>query len=170
MTSTRARTALVAIVVAAVVTVAAVVASAVPWLTTAIGLAALGALAVGLHQCASVPIGASVGLLAVALATAQPGRGPFAPLEAAALVAVLLTGWWSVDDRWPVAVATGADRARLITTLGLVVGAGLVGVVLLAARNLATVGVAGPVAGAAVAVSLALAAWAAIALDRQRSD
>ena len=170
MSSTRARTALVSIVVAAIVTIAAVVASAVPWFTTALGLVALGALAVGLRVCASVPVAGGVGLLAVALATAQPGRGPFAPLEAAALVAGLRTGWWSVDDRWPVAVATGADRARLVTTILLVVGAGLVGVVLLGARNLATVGVAGPVAGAAVAVSLALAAWAAVALDRQRTD
>lgn len=170
MASARARTALVAMVLAAAVAVAAAVASSAPWLTSALGLAGLVVLASGLRRATSTAVAIAVGLLAAAVVTAQPGHSPFAPLEAAALVAVLLTGWWSVDDRWPAAVAAGSDRIRLRTTVGLVVGAGLVGLLVVAARRVATAGVIGPVAGAAVAVSLAVGAWAAIQLDRQRSN
>ena len=169
MSSTRARSALGASLVAAAVALAAAAASSAPWLTSALGFTGLLVLALGLQRARSTSVAVAVGLLGVAVATAQPADSGFAPLEAAGLVAVLLFGWWSVDDRWPVAVATGSERARLVTTLGLVVGAGALGLVLVAARHVATGGVIGPVAGAAATVSLALAAWAAIQLDHQRA-
>jgi len=169
MSSTRARTALAASVVAAAVVLAAAAASSAPWLTSALGFAGLLVLAGGLARSGSMSVAVAAGLLGCSVATAQPADSPFAPLETAALVAVLLLGWWSVDDRWPVAVATGSERARLVTTVAIVVGAGAIGLVLVAARRVATGGVIGPVAGAAAAVSLALAAWAAIQLDRHRA-
>jgi len=169
MSSTRARTALGASVAAAAIALATAAASSAPWLTSALGFAGLLVLAGGLRRSSGMSVATAVGLLGLAVATAQPGDSPLAPLEAAALVAVLLVGWWSVDDRWPVAVATGSERARLVTTLGLVGGAGALGLVLVAARHVATGGVIGPVAGAAAAVSLALASWAAIELDRHRA-
>ncbi len=112
----------------------------------------------------------AVGLLALAALGANTSSFAFVPLESAALVAIALLAWWSLDERHTFARAPEADSGRATTSAALVGSAAGLSALVIATASVASADLTAPAVGAAGSVSIAAALWSVARLRRYETE
>lgn len=112
----------------------------------------------------------AVGLVALATVGANTSSLGLVPLESAALVAIALLAWWSLDERHTIARAPRADSGRAATSAALVVSAAGLSALVIATTSVASADLTAPAVGAAGSVSIAAALWSVARLRRYETE
>lgn len=132
----------------------------------AAGSAAVAALGLALLRCWRAVVGPAVGLLAFAALGGVDRTLAFVPLEAAALVAVALLAWWSIDERWAIPGDPDVHRGRTVMSIVLVLAAAAVSGLVVAMASEASPRLVAPSVGAVGVASAASVLWAVARLRR----